>query len=158
MKSAKEVRDLSDQQLLFLMEKPGKYSPSMLGMEYLRRRRKQGTESKIQHPAEVVTVLKRHWNKKQEYFFSILLDGAHRVISIEVVTKGLVNRTIVHPREVYRKAIQKNAVAIVVSHNHPSGNVIPSMEDKEITIRLKDAGKVVPIFPSFFHQIRSFHR
>ena len=144
MKSAKEVRNLSDQELLLLMEKPEKYSPSVLGMEYLRRT-KQGTRSKIQHPGEVVTVLKSHWNKKQEYFFSILLDGAHQVISVEVITKGLVNRTVIHPREVFRKAVQKNAVAVVVAHNHPSGNVTPSTEDTEITGRLKEAGKVLGI-------------
>ena len=144
MKSAREVRDLTDQQLLFLMEKPGKYSASILGMEYLRRK-KQGNGSPIRQPGEIAALLKKHWNKKQEYFFAILLDGAHHLISVELVTKGLVNRTVVHPREVFRKAVQKNAVAIIVAHNHPSKNLQPSSEDKEITTRLMDAGKIVGI-------------
>ena len=144
MKSAKEIRDLTDQQLLFLMEHPEKYSPGVLGMEYLRRA-KQGTDASIRQPGEIAALLKSHWNKKQECFFAVLFDGAHHVISVEMITKGIANKTIVHPREVFRKAILKNAVAIVVAHNHPSGNVSPSIEDITITNRLKDAGEIIGI-------------
>ncbi len=80
-----------------------------------------------------------------EYFLCITLDGAHRVINIHEVTKGLLNRTLVHPREVFRRAIKDNAAAIIVAHNHPSNTLEPSEEDKELTSRLRSAGDIVGI-------------
>lgn len=80
-----------------------------------------------------------------EYFLCITLDGAHRVINIHVVSKGLLNRTLVHPREVFRPAIKDNAAAIIVAHNHPSNQLAPSDEDKGLTKRLREAGDIVGI-------------
>ena len=80
-----------------------------------------------------------------EYFFSITLNGAHQVIDVHTITKGLVNRVLVHPREVFRPVLLDNATAIVVAHNHPSGNLEPSREDKDITNRLKEAGDLLGI-------------
>lgn len=80
-----------------------------------------------------------------EYFLCITLDGAHRVINIHEVTKGLLNRTLVHPREVFRSAIKDNAAAIIVAHNHPSNQLEPSSEDRELTSRLREAGDIVGI-------------
>lgn len=127
------------------MENPQKYSPSVLGMEYLRRKKK-GPGSKIQFPADVATALKKYLNKEQEYFFTITLNGDNEVITINLITIGLVDKTLIHPREVFRKAIQQNAVAIIVAHNHPSGNIItPSVDDKRVTIKIKKAGKILGI-------------
>ncbi|MDZ7792128.1 MAG: JAB domain-containing protein [Spirochaetia bacterium] len=89
--------------------------------------------------------MRAYSKRKQEYFLAITLDGAHVPIKRNVISRGLVNRTIIHPREVYRKAISQNAVAIIIAHNHPSGNVEPSEEDKEITQRLHEAGTVIGI-------------
>lgn len=80
-----------------------------------------------------------------EYFFGITLNGAHQIIDIHTITKGLVNRTLVHPREVFRPVLLDNATAIIVAHNHPSGNLEPSREDKDITNRLKEAGDLLGI-------------
>lgn len=80
-----------------------------------------------------------------EHFFTITLNGAHQVIDVHVTTKGLVNRTLVHPREVFRPAIADNATAIIIAHNHPSGNLDPSMEDKDVTRRIKQAGDILGI-------------
>jgi len=80
-----------------------------------------------------------------EYFLCITLDGGHRVINIHVVTKGLLNKTIVHPREVFRPAIKDNAAAIIVAHNHPSNQLSPSDEDRRLTKRLREAGDIVGI-------------
>ncbi|ADY14174.1 JAB domain-containing protein [Sphaerochaeta globosa] len=80
-----------------------------------------------------------------EHFFSITLNGAHQVVDVHAITKGLVNRTLVHPREVFRPVILDNATAIVIAHNHPSGNLEPSMEDKDITMRLRQAGDILGI-------------
>jgi len=136
------LKDLSDQELLQLMEE-SEYSPYVLGMEYLRRNKEK--VQRIRYPADIIPLVDGYAKRKQEYFLSITLDGAHVPIKKNVISRGLVNRTIIHPREVYRKAISQNAVAVIIAHNHPSGNVEPSAEDKEITERIKEAGLVIGI-------------
>ena len=74
-----------------------------------------------------------------------MLNGAHEVIGTIVATIGLLNRTIVHPREVFADAIRNRAAAVAVAHNHPSGNTEPSNEDIEVTERLKKAGDLLGI-------------
>ena len=87
----------------------------------------------ITSPKTVVPHLVPWMKKRQEHFIVLLLDGAHQVIGKPVtVTKGLVNRTMVHPREVFRPAIMHNAVAVIVAHNHPSGVNEPSSDDLDI--------------------------
>jgi DNA repair protein RadC len=81
--------------------------------------------------------------KDKECFVAITLDGAHKVIEMHVVSQGLVNRTLVHPREVFRPAIQDNAVSILLAHNHPSGSLEPSSEDADVTRRLKKSGELL---------------
>lgn len=83
--------------------------------------------------------------KDQEHFKVLFLDGSHSVIDERIVTIGLVNFCQVHPREVFRPAIACNAVAIICAHNHPSGKLTPSEEDRAMTKRLKSAGDVVGI-------------
>lgn len=84
-------------------------------------------------------------NKKQENFVVVTLNGAHRIIKTHIVTVGLLNKTIVHPREVFSLAIKDNAASIIIGHNHPSGNTTPSPEDREVTHRLKEAGAIMGI-------------
>ena len=101
--------------------------------------------SPIDGPSAVFALLKAHCFDKQESFFVATLNGAHRPIEVHTVTTGLLNRTIVHPREVFRCAILDNSAAIIVAHNHPSGLTEPSSEDREITARLKEAGHIIGI-------------
>jgi DNA repair protein RadC len=82
---------------------------------------------------------------EKEHFIVMTLNGAHKTIDIHIISKGLVNRTLVHPREVFRPAIQDNATAIIIAHNHPSGNLEASVEDKDITKRIKQAGDLLGI-------------
>jgi len=82
---------------------------------------------------------------RQEHFFVITLNGAHEVIHAHLISKGTVNQSLVHPREVFAEAIAERAAAIVCVHNHPSGNLTPSKEDEEITRRLEEAGKLLGI-------------
>jgi DNA repair protein RadC len=107
--------------------------------------RKLKRKAKIKSPSEVYELVKRYAALKQEYFILLTLNGAHNVISISIVTIGLVNRTIVHPREVFCRAISDRASAIIVCHNHPSDAVIPSDEDKQITERIYKAGELIGI-------------
>ncbi len=83
------------------------------------------------------------WYK--EHFFAVYLNSQNRAIKVELVSMGSLTANIVHPREVFKLAIIKNAVAIIVLHNHPSGDVSPSKADKIVTKRLVKAGKIFGI-------------
>jgi len=108
----------------------------------------------MSQPLDVYEATSRYRAKKQEHFLVITLDGAHQPIKLHVVTIGLVNRTIVHPREVFYRAIKDNATAVLLVHNHPSGLVQPSQEDRDITHRLLEAGELLGI-PVLDHLIVS---
>ena len=89
----------------------------------------------------------RHFafDNRQERMIVVLLNGAHEVMRALVATQGLLNRTIAHPREIYSDAIKERAAAIAIAHNHPSGCIEPSNEDKEVTRRLSEAGNILGI-------------
>lgn len=101
---------------------------------------------RVKFPRDVQHLLWDYFNGiEQEHFVAVLLNGAHEPVKVVLVSIGLVNKTLVHPREVFREAIKDNVVAIIVAHNHPSGNSDPSKEDDEVTKMLVNAGKVVGI-------------
>jgi len=106
-------------------------------------RRKWASGQRIRHPEDIHDIIRHHADRRQEKFISISLNGAHEVLAVRIVTIGLVNRTIIHPREVLADPIQDRASSIAVAHNHPSGNLQPSMEDRKITQRLKDAAEIL---------------
>ena len=81
----------------------------------------------------------------KEYLRALFLNAHNRVIRDKVVSIGTVNSNIVHPREVFRSGIESNAVAVIIAHNHPSGEAIPSTEDIQITEQLIQAGKILGI-------------
>lgn len=85
----------------------------------------------------------RHLPK--EHLRGIYLNTHHRVIHDEVISIGTINSNIIHPREVFRPAIEYNAAAVILVHNHPSNIVSPSVEDIEITKQLIEAGKMIGI-------------
>ncbi len=113
-------------------------------LEYGRRRLRPA-ENRIRFPQDVLPVIRHYADRQREHFLSISLNGAHEVISVRVVSIGSVNRTIVHPREVFSDPLQDRATAVLAAHNHPSGNVDPSDEDREITTRLRQAGETLGI-------------
>lgn len=84
-------------------------------------------------------------NKKQEYLVCLTLDGANRLIAKRVITIGTLTSSLVHPREVFADAITDRAASIIVAHNHPSGRLVASPEDKEVTKRLVSVGEMVGI-------------
>lgn len=81
----------------------------------------------------------------KERFIVAVLNTANKVQAIEIVSEGILNSSLVHPREVFRAAIVLGAAAIIVAHNHPSGNPEPSQEDIAITKQLVEAGKIIGI-------------
>ena len=80
-----------------------------------------------------------------EIFVVALLDARHTVTSIHEVSKGILSSSLVHPREVFSPAIQLRAAAVIIAHNHPSGDTSPSQEDINVTKRLKEAGLLLGI-------------
>lgn len=83
--------------------------------------------------------------KKQEEFWAILLDNKHKIIEKVLVSKGTLNQSLVHPRDVFAPAIENRAAAIILVHNHPSGDPTPSNQDTDITKRLIETGNVIGI-------------
>jgi DNA repair protein RadC len=81
----------------------------------------------------------------REHFVIVLLDQKNQVIGINTVSVGSLTASIVHPREVFKAAILANAATIICGHNHPSGDTVPSQEDRLMTSRLVSAGKLLGI-------------
>lgn len=109
------------------------------------RRRMNPSAKKINSPADAVPLLFHYAACRKEHFLCISLNGAHEVIAVRVVSIGTLNRTLVHPREVFSEPLTDAANGIICAHNHPSGNTEPSREDIELTERLKDAGSILGI-------------
>jgi DNA repair protein RadC len=82
---------------------------------------------------------------RTETFFALLLNSSNQLIKRINISKGSLNSSVVHPREVFRSAIVESAASMIILHNHPSGNPNPSNEDKEITRNLVEAGNLMKI-------------
>ena len=109
------------------------------------RRRMNPSAKKIKSPSDVVPLLFHYASCRKEHFLSVSLNGAHEVIAVRVVSVGSLNRTIVHPREVFADPICDRAAGIICAHNHPSGNTEPSREDIELTERIQNAGEIMGV-------------
>lgn len=97
-------------------------------------------------PSDIAAFMRRAvTDDAREHFVAIYLDGRHRAVAHQVVSIGTATASLVHPREVFQPAIMLGACAVVVAHNHPSGDPSPSREDREITERLAQAGKLLGI-------------
>jgi len=80
-------------------------------------------------------------DKKEEHFYILMLNTQNNIIGEQLISKGILDASIIHPREVFKPAIKNSAAKIVLVHNHPSGDPTPSNEDLEITKKLKIAGE-----------------
>lgn len=117
----------------------------VLAMLEFGRRHWGPVRSRIRQPEDAYQLLRHYADRKQEHFICISLNGAHEVLASRIITIGLVNRTLIHPREVFSDPLIDRASAVLVAHNHPSGQVFPSREDEEITRRLKATAELVGI-------------
>jgi DNA repair protein RadC len=84
-------------------------------------------------------------DREKENLITINLNSNCNILSIELVGLGTVNECLVHPREIFRKAIMQNATFVAIAHNHPSNNAEPSQEDITATRKLEDAGRLIGI-------------
>ena len=100
----------------------------------------------ISSPADVEGLLRgRIANLDRENFVVVLLNTKNEVLEVSTVSVGTLSASLVHPREVFKPAIRASAASVVLAHNHPSGKVEPSREDKEVTRRLCDASEIIGI-------------
>ena len=100
----------------------------------------------ITSPSDIAKlVMSEMVSLKQEVLKLIMLDTKNNIIGTKDVFKGSLNTSIVHPREIFKEALKKSSSSIIICHNHPSGDPTPSKEDINITIRLKECGKIMGI-------------
>lgn len=104
------------------------------------------TQQQVHEPRDIGRMLHDLiGNADREHFVAVYLDARHRVTHVHTVSVGHLTATTVHPREVFKGALLANAQALVVGHNHPSGDVNPSTEDRRVVERLREAGTVLGI-------------
>jgi DNA repair protein RadC len=103
------------------------------------------TDPQLTDCKSVLPLLKKYRKKDREHFLALYLNARSQLIWIEVVSVGTLSASLVHPREVFKGAILNNAAAIIIAHNHPSGDPAPSPEDKDCTRRLKQASELLGI-------------
>lgn len=105
--------------------------------------KKYGTMSQANDVYKCALEMISDFNK--EHFLVLGLNTKHKIIYIEVVSIGTLDSSLIHPREVFRKAIINNCHSIIVAHNHPSGDPDPSNEDRKVTKTLRQAGEILAI-------------
>lgn len=97
-------------------------------------------------PEDIFTLIKNKLtNYAKEHFFVISFDTRNHIIAIDNVSVGILNASLVHPRETFESAIKRHAAKIIIAHNHPSGDVQPSEDDIKVTKDLVEAGKIIGI-------------
>ena len=116
----------------------------LAAIEFTRRRIKpEGI--RINVPSDLLPLIQHYADRKQEHFLCASINGANEVMNIRVVSIGLVDKSPVHPREVFADPIADRASAVILAHNHPVGPLKPSEADIETTNRLRHAGEIMGI-------------
>lgn len=129
---------------------------------FVRLIREPGTEiqpaERIRGPADVHRLLAPRLRLLEvEAFYVLSLGSQSQVRAIEELTRGILNSSLIHPREVFRSAILAGAAGIIVAHNHPSGDPTPSVDDRSVTRQIVDAGRLLDI-PCYDHLILAGER
>lgn len=111
----------------------------------LGKRRNCHLGAHITTPQDVLPFVRNYAISQKEHFLLITLNGGHDIIQIHVVSVGTVNKTLIHPREIFNEAINQKAAALILCHNHPSGRTEPSTDDIETTKNLIQASEIIGI-------------
>lgn len=109
------------------------------------RRRTDRKKRQILEPVEAFNIIRHYSTRRQEQFVVLALNSAYEVLSVDVASIGTVNECLIHPREVFAPAISHNAVAVILTHNHPSGNLNASKNDFNVTQRMRSCGEILGI-------------
>ncbi len=122
------------------------YTIAIYRVALVRESSVQAPSEHIHHSKDAAALVRQHLaHVDREHFVTLLLNRKNAVIGITTVSVGSLTTSVVSPREVFKAAILANAAAIVCAHNHPSGDPQPSPEDKELTARLVQGGKLLGI-------------
>ncbi|MDQ0285494.1 DNA repair protein RadC [Desulfofundulus luciae] len=127
---------------------PAKAAMLKAALELGRRIAQAGGETRpvIRSPEDAAClVMEEMRHLDREHFRALLLNTKNQVIAREIISIGTLNSSTVHPRELFKNAIRRNAAAVILLHNHPSGDPTPSQEDLEVTRRLQEAGRIIGI-------------
>lgn len=153
-----DVRSMSQKIAKILEEKKGSLADSdlkgirgigeaksfqLLAAFEIARRFTKGDAVKINNTEDIIPLLQDIAAKQQEHFVCISLNGANEIIEKRVVTVGLLDRSQVHPREVFADAIADRAAAVILAHNHPSGDIRPSDADLKMHNQLTEAAQIL---------------
>jgi len=123
---------VSFERVVLVKEKVGRYElPRMIGSP--------------EEAYNAITTITNVQEEAQEVFGILILNTKNKIVATHEVSRGELNSSLVHPREVFKPAVLHNAAAIICFHNHPSGDPEPSREDMKITERLKNAGEILGI-------------
>jgi len=106
---------------------------------------RDGQVVRITTPPNIALECKDIANAAQEMLVVITINAKNHLIDKHIITIGLADASLTHPREVFRKAIMDNAVALIIVHNHPTGDTTPSAEDIKITQQILEAGRIIDI-------------
>jgi DNA repair protein RadC len=102
--------------------------------------------NKVSGPSEVASIARYFLQDEAvEVLLAFFLNSQNVVVGWQEVSRGIVDASLVHPREIFKAAILANASGVIVVHNHPSGNATPSYEDRKVSKMLKDAGEILGI-------------
>ena len=131
---------------IFSLVKPTQLEANLIREVRVSYRTTRRKRIAITQPEQVATFVRSvlHDNAR-EHVVALYLDAAHQVSAYALISIGLANFAHVHPREIYQRAIAVGSVALVIAHNHPSGQLEPSSEDRTLTTQLKDAGQIIGI-------------
>lgn len=123
---------------------PGKITTILAALE-LGKRISSKNSKRIKKPMDIIPFIQSYSLRKEEHFICIMLNSAHEILKLKVISKGILNQSLIHPREVFADPITERAAAIILAHNHPSGNVMPSEIDFEATKKVLEASRIIGI-------------
>lgn len=106
---------------------------------------REATGEPIQNPEDIARLMTEEGKADREGFWALHLNTHKKVIEKELVSLGILDQSVVHPREVFKKAVLNSTHSIITVHNHPSGDPGPSQEDKAVWERLNKAGEILGI-------------
>jgi DNA repair protein RadC len=124
---------------------PTKACEIVAAFELGRRLLKHKQSQIVMAPVDIWEALKDIRASKKEHLFAFYLDTLNQEIKRDLISLGTLNESLVHPREVFEPAVQNLCSGIIIAHNHPSGSLEPSEQDKKVTKRLAEAGEILGI-------------
>ena len=136
---------MTEQHKLSTLKKQLQYRIPQIKLAIIREKKKDNDSRPIRTPNDINQYAEPLKHMSEEHFVAFHLDALNNVIGYQLVSKGTLTASLVHPREVFKAALLSNAFGIIVAHNHPGGSMTPSPEDITTTKQLVKAGKLLGV-------------